>query len=202
MYTLLSGFYKHITQKDEFFVLILGLDNAGKSTFLESAKTRFVKDYKGKNLGKITTTVGLNIGKIDTNGVRLNFWDLGGQQELQALWDKYYQECHAVIYVVDSNDRERIHESKESFLKMLSNENLAGVPLLVAANKQDLEECMGVREVKPLFESSDEHVGTREVMVLATSGLRGEGVVEGIDWIAQCVIRNKLVRPPHDKENG
>jgi len=202
MYTLLNGFYKHITQKDEFFVLILGLDNAGKSTFLESAKTRFVKDYKGKNLGKITTTVGLNIGKIDTNGFRLNFWDLGGQQELQALWDKYYQECHAVIYVVDSNDRERIHESKESFLKMLSNSNLAGVPLLVAANKQDLEECMGVREVKPLFESTDEHMENREVMVLATSGLRGEGVVEGIDWVAQCVIRNNQVRPPHDKENS
>jgi len=202
MYTLLNGLYKHVTQKDEFFVLILGLDNAGKSTFLESAKTRFVKDHKGKNLGKITTTVGLNIGKIDTNGVRLNFWDLGGQQELQALWDKYYQECHAVIYVVDSNDRERINESKESFLQMLSNSNLAGVPLLVAANKQDLEECMGVREVKPLFESTEEHFENREVMVLATSGLRGEGVVEGIDWVAQCVIRNNQVRPPHDKENG
>jgi ADP-ribosylation factor related protein 1 len=78
-------------QKDEFFVLILGLDNAGKTTFLESAKTRFNRDHKGANLAKITTTVGLNIGKIDTNGVRLNFWDLGGQEELQALWDKYYQ---------------------------------------------------------------------------------------------------------------
>ena len=53
--------------------------------------SRFVKNYKGVNLSKITTTVGLNIGKIDTNGVRLNFWDLGGQEELQALWDKYYQ---------------------------------------------------------------------------------------------------------------
>jgi ADP-ribosylation factor related protein 1 len=72
-------------------VLILGLDNAGKTTFLESAKTRFNRDHKGANLAKITTTVGLNIGKIDTNGVRLNFWDLGGQEELQALWDKYYQ---------------------------------------------------------------------------------------------------------------
>ena len=40
MYTLLSGLYKQLTQKDEFFVLILGLDNAGKTTFLESAKTR------------------------------------------------------------------------------------------------------------------------------------------------------------------
>ena len=43
MYTLLHGLYKHVTQKDEFFVLILGLDNAGKTTFLESAKTRNIK---------------------------------------------------------------------------------------------------------------------------------------------------------------
>lgn len=40
------------------------------------------------NPNRITTTVGLNIGKIDVDGVRLNFWDLGGQQELQSLWDK------------------------------------------------------------------------------------------------------------------
>jgi ADP-ribosylation factor related protein 1 len=40
---------------------------------------------------------------------------LGGQEELQALWDKYYAECHGVIYTVDSNDRERVEESKKSF---------------------------------------------------------------------------------------
>lgn len=40
------------------------------------------------NPSRITTTVGLNIGKIDVEGIQLNFWDLGGQQELQSLWDK------------------------------------------------------------------------------------------------------------------
>ena len=90
MYTLLSGLYKYMTEKEEYFVLILGLDNAGKTTFLESAKTRLTPNYKGANLSKITTTVGMNLGKIDVNGVRLNFWDLGGQEELQTLWDKYY----------------------------------------------------------------------------------------------------------------
>lgn len=40
------------------------------------------------NPSRITTTVGLNIGKIDVDGVSLSFWDLGGQQELQSLWDK------------------------------------------------------------------------------------------------------------------
>lgn len=124
MYTLLNGFYKYLVQKDEYFILILGLDNAGKTvspfflrgdwfggyvlynnkwfclgariidshwfiqTYLEAAKTKFTKNYKGMNPSKITTTVGLNIGKIDIAGVRLNFWDLGGQEELQSLWDK------------------------------------------------------------------------------------------------------------------
>lgn len=147
MYTLLHGFYKYLTQKDEYCVVILGLDNAGKTvssvgfarkselglrrhvcrkindkflltqTYLEAAKTKFTKNYKGLNPAKITTTVGLNIGTIDVQGVRLNFWDLGGQQELQSLWDKYYQESHGVIYVIDSNDRDRMDESKLIFGK-------------------------------------------------------------------------------------
>lgn len=73
MYTLLSGLWKSFTQKDEYFVLILGLDNAGKTTFLEAAKAQFTSDYKKVNPSKITATVGLNIGKIDTGGVRYNF---------------------------------------------------------------------------------------------------------------------------------
>ena len=108
------------------------------------------------------------------------------------------QECHAIIYVVDSSDRERIEQSKETFNSMIKNENVRGVPLLVAANKQDLVDCMGVREVKPLFEANLDLVGAREVMTLATSGLTGDGVVEGIDWVAQCVVRNADVRAPHD----
>uniref|UniRef100_A0A5G2QQX8 ADP ribosylation factor related protein 1 n=2 Tax=Sus scrofa TaxID=9823 RepID=A0A5G2QQX8_PIG len=115
MYTLLSGLYKYMFQKDEYCILILGLDNAGKTTFLEQSKTRFNKNYKGMSLSKITTTVGLNIGTVDVGKARLMFWDLGGQEELQSLWDKYYAECHGVIYVIDSTDEERLCESKCAF---------------------------------------------------------------------------------------
>jgi len=57
MYTLLSGLYRHLTQKDEYFILILGLDNASKTTFLEAAKMKLVPNHQGANLQKITTTV-------------------------------------------------------------------------------------------------------------------------------------------------
>jgi len=228
MYTLLSGLYRAWTQKDEYFVLILGLDNAGKTTFLESAKIQFspesqaetVRINKAKkkrmsdsqppnesgksnivNTSKITATVGLNIGKVDVANSRLNFWDLGGQTELQALWDKYYSEAHAVIFTVDSNDRERIQESKKSFDAMISNSNLTGVPLLVLANKQDIPECLGVREVKPIFQDNDDKIGNREIMVMGTSGLTGDGVIEGIEWLLQCIERNLVNRPPKNDES-
>jgi len=88
MFSLLYGLWKYLFQKEEYFVLILGLDNAGKTTFLEQSKTQLNRQYKGVALNKITATVGLNIGRIHTNGIVLNFWDLGGQTELQTLWDK------------------------------------------------------------------------------------------------------------------
>jgi ADP-ribosylation factor related protein 1 len=104
MYTLISGFYKYVTQKDEYFILILGLDNSGKSTYLEQVKTQLCVNYKMMNPSKITTTVGCNIGRVDIGRVRLNFWDLGGQEELQSLWDKYYAECHAIIYMIGKSN--------------------------------------------------------------------------------------------------
>jgi ADP-ribosylation factor related protein 1 len=74
MYTLLSGLYNYLTQKDEYFILIIGLDNSGKTTYLEQIKTKFCENYKMMNPAKITSTVGCNIGKIDSGKIRLNFW--------------------------------------------------------------------------------------------------------------------------------
>lgn len=200
MYTLLSGLWKYTFQKDEYNVLILGLDNAGKTTYLEQTKIKFTKNYQGMNLNKITTTVGLNIGKIDIGHVRLNFWDLGGQEELQSLWDKYFAESHAVIYIVDSSDTERIDESKDAFEKMISNAQLQGVPLLVLANKQDLQECMTVPSVKQVFFETSEKFGGRDCNIMGISALKGEGVREGILWLVESIKNNSVVRPPMQKE--
>lgn len=199
MYTLLSGLWKYAFKKDEYCILILGLDNAGKTTFLEQTKTKFSQGYKGMNLNKITTTVGLNIGKIDIGGARLMFWDLGGQEELQSLWDKYYAESHGIIYLVDSVDTERIQESKQAFDKMLSSENLDTVPLLILANKQDVLSCASVLDIKKAFHDSSVSIGSRDCMIRPVSALTGQGVNEGIEWMVKCVKRNPY-RPPRQKD--
>jgi len=200
MYTLLSGLYRYMVQKDEFFVLILGLNEAGKTTLLEQTKTIFTKGYRGMSLSKITTTVGLNLGKIDVGSTRLSFWDLGGQEELQSLWDKYYAECHAIIYVVDSVDVERIDESIAAFRKMISNEHLSGVPLLLLANKQDLPGCLHPDDLKDRFKETQSLIGAREMQVMAVSALQGNGVNEGIKWIIAKVNDNVERRPPTHKD--
>ncbi|KAL1433713.1 hypothetical protein MTO96_012249 [Rhipicephalus appendiculatus] len=191
MFTLLSGLWKYISQRDEYYVLILGLDNAGKTTYLEQTKTKFSKGYKALNPHKITTTVGLNIGKIDIHGIRLNFWDLGGQDSLQSLWDKYYAESHAVIYVVDSSNASP---------KMVGNDALHGVPILMVANKQDISGCYSAAEIRQLFRESSHLIGRRDCHLIGASALHGEGINEGIEWITQCVKRN-ILRPPRTSES-
>ncbi|ROK31089.1 Stathmin-3 [Anabarilius grahami] len=125
------------------------------------------------NLSKITTTVGLNIGTIDVGKARLMFWDLGGQEELQSLWDKYYAESHGVIYVIDSTDEERLGESKNAFEKMISSEVLEGVPLLVLANKQDVENCLSVPDIKTAFSDCAPKIGKRDCLVQPCCALSG-----------------------------
>ncbi|KAJ0068282.1 hypothetical protein NL108_004679, partial [Boleophthalmus pectinirostris] len=165
-------------------------------TFLEQTKTKFSKNYKGMNLSKITTTVGLNskldhnlmwspndcvlilghcftVGTIDVGKARLMFWDLGGQEELQSLWDKYYAESHGVIYVIDSTDEERLSESKEAFEKMISSEALEGVPLLVLANKQDVPNCLSVPDIKTAFSDCAPKIGKRDCLVQPCTALTG-----------------------------
>lgn len=84
--------------------------------------------------------------------------------------------------------------------KMICNEHLAGIPLLLLANKQDLPDCMGVREIKPVFQQSAIHIGRRDCLVMPVSALTGEGVDDGIRWLVDAILRNSVVRLPRVKD--
>ncbi|KAL6650067.1 hypothetical protein ACP70R_014291 [Stipagrostis hirtigluma subsp. patula] len=137
MFSLFYGLWKYMFNKDEFRVLILGVDKAGKTTLLEKLKSIYLKG-EGLPHDRVVPTVGLNIGRIEDANAKLVFWDLGGQVGLRTIWEKYYEEAHAVIYVIDAAAASSFEDSKSTLEKVLRHEHLRGAPLLIVANKQDL----------------------------------------------------------------
>lgn len=125
-----------------------------------------------------------------------NFWDLGGQTDLQKIWESYYAECHAIIFVVDSTDKDRIDEVKVVFDRLISNEEVEGVPVLMVANKQDMENALKLEDIKEIFNQIVLKLGARDSRVLPISALKGVGVKEAVEWLHTRIIRNKKARPP------
>lgn len=179
MFSLLYGIYQQFTQKPEFYVLIIGLDNAGKTTLLEKIKALFVDTYESAPPENIAPTVGLNIGRMELGGAKIIFWDLGGQSGLRTIWERYYSETNAIIYVVDAADHERISEARDSFEAVMQNEQLSGLPVLVCANKQDLP---GLQDIGSIFDPTAT-AGLHPFRVQSICALNGDGVKDGVEWI-------------------
>jgi len=70
-----------------------------------------------------------------------------GQKAIRPYWRNYFDQTDALVYVIDCSDRRRIDETCAELQELLQEERLAGVPLLVFANKQDLLNAMKEDEV-------------------------------------------------------
>ena len=123
----------------QYKVVMVGLDNAGKTTIL----------YR-LNLGDVITTnptVGSNVEEVTHRGVRFQVWDLGGQDKLRKVWSTYYVGAHAVVLVIDSMDRERLALVRDELTAITAHDELRRAVLLVLANKQDLPGAMSPMEI-------------------------------------------------------
>ncbi|KIR96428.1 arf/Sar family protein [Cryptococcus deuterogattii 2001/935-1] len=152
MYHLIKGLHDYLTRKDEYSVVIIGLDNAGKTTLLERIKTMY-NPTPGMAPDKIGPTIGQNIGKISLPSTTLHFYDLGGQRDIRSIWEKYYDECHAVVFVLDATDQARLSETWEVFDEVLNSPRLLNLPLLLLANKQDSPSSLSVAEIRESFDA-------------------------------------------------
>uniref|UniRef100_A0A671RH49 ADP-ribosylation factor-like protein 6 n=1 Tax=Sinocyclocheilus anshuiensis TaxID=1608454 RepID=A0A671RH49_9TELE len=144
------------TTEQELRIVLLGLDNAGKTTLL--------KQLASEDVNTITPT----------QVRRLNVWDIGGQRKIRPFWKKYLENTDLLIYVIDSADKKRFEETGLEFSELIDEENLKGVPLLIFANKQDLATASPASEIA---EGLNLHTyRDREWQIQACSAVSGEGV--------------------------
>ncbi|KRX55720.1 ADP-ribosylation factor 1-like 2 [Trichinella sp. T9] len=174
MGNLFASLFKGLFGKKEVRILMVGLDAAGKTTIL----------YKLK-LGEIVTTIptiGFNVETVEYKNISFTVWDVGGQDKIRPLWRHYFQNTQGLIFVVDSNDRERVGEARDELIRMLAEDELRDAVLLVFANKQDLPNAMNAAEVTDKLGLHT--LRNRSWYIQATCATSGDGLYEGLDWLS------------------
>lgn len=165
---------KKMKQKEkEMRILILGLDNAGKTTIL--------KRFNGEPIDTISPTLGFNIKTLEHRGFKLNMWDVGGQKSLRSYWKNYFECTDGLIWVVDSADKRRLEDCMNELHGLLLEERLAGATLLVFANKQDLPGAYIMEQLKEILEL--DKIKTHHWKIVSCSAVTGEKLLDGIDWL-------------------
>ncbi|XVE49245.1 hypothetical protein DITRI_Ditri01bG0067300 [Diplodiscus trichospermus] len=160
-----------------FRILMVGLDGSGKTTILYKLKLG--------DLLKTKPTIGFNVETIEYKNICFDIWDIGGQSKIRPLWKHYFLNVQGIIFVVESNDRERISEARKELHWSLSDNELTNAPLLVFANKQDLENAMTATEVADKL--GLHCLGQRPWYIRSTSAHTGCGLYEGLDWLSNNI---------------
>ncbi|XP_054892537.1 ADP-ribosylation factor 4-like [Poeciliopsis prolifica] len=176
----ISSIFGRLFGKKQMRILMVGLDAAGKTTIL----------YKLK-LGEIVTTIptiGFNVETVEYKNISFTVWDVGGQDKIRPLWRHYFQNTQGLIFVVDSNDRERIVESAEELTKMLQEDELRDAVLLVFANKQDLPNAISVSELADRLGLHS--LRSKRWHIESTCATQGTGLYEGLDWLSKELSKN------------
>ena len=169
---LLSLIRKMKRNDKEPRILILGLDNAGKTSIL--------RKLSDEDPMQTQATQGFNVKSIETEGFKLNMWDIGGQKAIREYWPHYYDETDVLMYVVDSADKRRLEETGLELQKLLADEKLASAPLLVFANKMDLATALPAADVAQALTLPT--IRDRKWFIQGCSAKTGEGLQDGLEW--------------------
>ncbi|KAB8201300.1 ADP-ribosylation factor family-domain-containing protein [Aspergillus parasiticus] len=192
-----SKLFDRLWGRKEMRILMVGLDAAGKTTIL----------YKLK-LGEIVTTIptigqsffpyppgppstswlGFNVETVEYKNIQFTVWDVGGQDKIRPLWRHYFQNTQGIIFVVDSNDRDRIVEAREELQRMLNEDELRDALLLVFANKQDLPNAMSPAEITQQL--GLQSLTRRSWFIQSTCATTGDGLYEGLEWLADALRKS------------
>ena len=165
----------HSKQKGK--ILFLGLDNAGK--------TSIIQRLTNKSPHTTTPTRGYQVSQLDFQDIDLIVWDIGGQQSLRSHWSDYYKNVDGIVWVIDSTDKRRMFETGLELAALLKEEKLAGIPLLIFANKQDLATKMEVGDIATELELH--MIKDRNFQIQECSAIYETGLSDGIHWMIDAI---------------
>ena len=174
-------------KKRDVRILFIGLDAAGKTTILYQLK-----------LGELVTTIptiGFNVETIDHGAVKFTAWDVGLRSGSRPLLRHYYSNTEAVVFVIDCNDKERYIEATDMLRETVEEDELRNVPILILANKQDMSGVMSREEITSDLMSKTYLTG-RKWEVFPVSGLKGEGLRDGLDWLTGALTGQIITSSP------
>ncbi|KAA8536226.1 hypothetical protein F0562_028704 [Nyssa sinensis] len=193
----MSRLVKWLLSKCDMKILMLGLDASGKTTILYKLKLGEIihtvpynrwSDIllnKGIISPSVSISFGFNVEAVKYKNIDFIVWDVGGQEKIRPLWKYYFRNTQGLIFVVDSNDRERISEARNELHRILSEGELHDATLLVFANKQDLPHAMCISEVADKLGLHS--LTQRRWYIQSTSATSGQGLYEGLDWLSSNI---------------
>lgn len=170
---LLDFFRKLKKTESEARLIVLGLDNSGKTTIL--------KKLSDEDILHVMPTQGFNIKSLKHGNFKLNMWDVGGQKTIRPYWRNYFESTDGIIYVIDSADRRRMEETGIELQQIIDEEKLSGVPLLIYANKQDLLNSLSSSEITAGLNLHA--IRDRQWQIVPCSAKTGEGLKDGLEFI-------------------
>jgi len=168
------NFFKSLFWKQEMELTLVGLQGSGKTTLVN------VISYGGFVEDTIPT-IGFNMKKVTKGNVTIKLWDIGGQPRFRGMWERYCRGVNAIVYVVDSADREKFEQSKQALLDLINKPPLAKIPLLVLANKNDLPTSASADEIIEVLDLKS--IQGREVCCYSISAKNSVNIDITLDWL-------------------
>ncbi|XP_032885725.1 E3 ubiquitin-protein ligase TRIM23 isoform X1 [Amblyraja radiata] len=169
----------HIGPKMEIRVVTLGLDGSGKTTILFKLKQdEFMQPIP---------TIGFNVETVEYKNLKFTIWDVGGKHKLRPLWKHYYLNTQAVVFVIDSSNRDRLKEAHSELAKLLAEKELRDALLLIFANKQDVTGVLTIEEMTQLLSLHKLCCG-RSWHIQGCDAQSGLGLHEGLDWLSRQLV--------------
>lgn len=171
---------KNLIFSRQLELTILGLQNAGKTSFLNLLTG-------GKFDTDTIPTIGFNFREVSKGLVQFKIFDLGGQPRFRESWEKYSRAADCIIYIVDSSDLSAVETSKYCLHNLLQSSSLEGIPLLLLSNKVDKENTCSEHELITLMSLSS--IADRQVSVYSISCKSQVNISKVLKWLSEVRSR-------------